>query len=84
MMSFCRNGLDLLLERIDAERLDDVAVDAGAQGFDNVVLRGVGRHHQDRRFLRFVERRAAVADELDAVHLGHVPVRDHHVDVGRR
>jgi hypothetical protein len=57
-----------------------VVVDAGAQGFDNVVLGGVGRDHPDGRFLRLVLAPQR-ADELDAVHLRHVPVGDHHVDV---
>jgi len=36
------DGLDLFPERLDTERLDDVAVDAGAKGFDNIVRRGLG------------------------------------------
>src|SRR5262245_43736305 len=69
------DGVDLFLEGVRRERLHDVVVDAGAERLDNVVLGGVGRDHQDRRLFRLVLA-AQGPDEVDAVHLGHVPVRD--------
>jgi hypothetical protein len=67
--------------KVSGVNFDDVVVDADAQGFDNVVFGGVGRDHENRRVLHLVEAPQG-ADELDAVHLRHVPVGDHHVRVG--
>jgi hypothetical protein len=73
-----QHGLDLRFDRVGRERLDDVAVDPCLERLYDVVLRGVGRHHQQWNVLDRRERPHGL-DEFDAAHLGHVPVGDDHV-----
>jgi len=64
---------------LDAERLDDVVVGAGAQAAD-ALGRGVARGQEDHRHLR--ARRAQVVQHAQPVHARHHDVEHHQVRVG--
>jgi len=69
------HGLDLGLERLRAERLDDVVVDARRARGDHVLGLRFRRHHDERRLAQ-VRIGAHLVQQVEAGHRLHVPVGD--------
>ena len=66
-------------QRIDPDRLDHVVVHAGGQARLAVALHRVGGHRDDARALAVRPSRRDAPRRLEAVHLGHLHVHQHHV-----
>src|SRR3954470_17323592 len=74
------DGGDLLLQRIGVERLDDVVVDTGFLGGDDVFGLALGGDHDERRGVQLVVG-PDLLEKLEAGHRLHVPVGDHQTEL---
>ena len=68
------------VEDIGIHRLGDVFVHAGGQGHLAVFVEGVGGHRNDGRLL-VVRHLPQVAGRGQAIHVGHLHIEQHQVDI---